>query len=124
MSESNSNQEASARVKEARRVPQEEKVSLGTRLKKKLSKKQRGDFKIRVTKYQSRANLDTPHTWIWNHYRDEDAARGALKTLGKKFSFYFLEILNPDGQVIVDNKEEFEARRRHEYKLRGCDELQ
>jgi hypothetical protein len=114
-----SNQEERVRAKEARRAPQEDKPSLGTRLKKKLSKKQRGDFQIRVTKFQSRATLDKPHTWIWNHYRDEAAARGALRNLGKKFSFYFLEVVDPAGHVIVDNKEEFEANRARNRKLRG-----
>jgi hypothetical protein len=115
-----SNQEARARVKEVRRGPQEEKVGLGSRIKKRLSKKDKGEFKLRITDIPMKPGLEKPHTWIWRQYRDEDTA---LRNLGKKYSFFFLEILNPDGQVIVDNKEIYEARRAEDLKLRSGDEL-
>jgi hypothetical protein len=119
-----SNQEARARVKEARRAPQEEKVGLGTRLKKRLSKKQRGEFKIRVTNSLHRKGLEPPNVYIFNQYRDEDAAKGAMRTLGRKYSFYLLEVLDPEGNVIMDNKEEYEARKARDKQLRSADVAQ
>jgi hypothetical protein len=95
------NRESLVNLKEERRAPSVDKPSFGSRLKKKLAKKDRGDFKIRVTTRDSQ--------WIWNQYRNEDIARGALRTQGTKYKFYFLEVLNGVGEVIADNREEHDA---------------
>lgn len=115
---SETNREAKVRTKEVRRAPQEEPVGLGNRLKKKLTKKQRGEWKIRMTSSR-RLGLNMPESWIWNRYRDENSARGALRNLGSKFSFYFIEILDPHDQVLADNREAYEVRRKKDAEMRA-----
>jgi hypothetical protein len=116
---SETSREAKVRVKEVRRTPQQESPGVGTRFKKKLPKKKRGEYKIRVTRMQIRPGLEGPYSYIWNHYRDEAAALGAFRTLGTRYSFYFLEVVDPEGKVIVDNKEAYEACKARDRKLRS-----
>jgi hypothetical protein len=100
--------EESERVKQERLNPAPE-IKQGNQMKKKLSKSKRGEWKIRMN--QIKRGLEKPEQWIHNHYRDEASALGALRNLGPKFAFYFIEVLNPVGKVIADNREAYEARR-------------
>lgn len=105
------------RAKQERRSPIADMVKRGNQGKKKPGKKQRGEFKIRMTR-GPRRGLEEPDTWIWNQYRDAVTVIGALRSLEKKYSFYFIEALDPAGKVIADNREAFEARKQRDVKLR------